>query len=536
MIRTARIAALLALLPGCLDPTEIVLSIRSDRKLADLSIQIERLTPEPAVKLAPLEIANPTFPITVGLFGEGGKTIRVDVEGHGPISYPARQSATVSFVDGKVMLLVMSLDCCGCLALKQDDLREYSEALAKGGLDATPSACVDARLDGAKPDRASDGPRTELGPDAPRIDARKDGPTLDLKKDTLKPDTRPPDGLKPDQKKPDGPKPDTKKVDGPKPDQAKPDLVPKPDVAKPDLPKPDLPKPDQTPKPDMTIPTLPSCSNGYCFIPAGSFMMGSPPTDPCQPTTNYDEFYHQVNLGRHFEMGETEFTVAQLNALKSIDTSLSDVSSNKSCGTSCPVEQVTWNQAAYLCNLVSAQRGKSACFACSGTWPVITSCTPTYSAYVTCPGYRLPTEAEWEYALRAGTTTVTYLGDPVTGTCTETPSATTLISGIAWYGANGGGTKHPVGQKGQNPWGLKDMFGNVQEWTADDYVLNLTGYPDTDPWVYNPAPTALTMSTRGGSFKAFLWSDIRAGNRSARINPETDLGFRCVRSLTGTLP
>jgi len=129
---------------------------------------------------------------------------------------------------------------------------------------------------------------------------------------------------------------------------------------------------------------------------------------------------------------------------------------------------------------------------------------------------------------------VTDAGNPVSGGCVETPAATAMVSAIAWYPTNSSGIKHPVGQKGANPWGLKDMFGNVLEWTGDDYVTDLSVYGSTDPWIYN---TFFTMSVRGPSFKgSFVWSDIRAGNRAGRTTPDVDLGFRCVRSLTGTLP
>jgi len=262
-----------------------------------------------------------------------------------------------------VAIAMLATVVAGCFMTRDENLWKTQDAGPEASsVDSIADRSADRPID-APLDAPADLPPSEQRPDAP-----SDLPKADLRKPDAKRDGPKPDLAKPDLNKHDGPKPDLAKPDLNKHDGPKPDL-PKPDLPKPDQLKPDQLKPDQL-KPDILIPTLPSCTNGYCFVPAGSFMMGSPASDPCRQS---DEVYHQVNLTRHFEMGATEFTVAQLNALKSVDSSLYDVSGNQTCGANCPVEEVTWIHAAYLCNLVSIQRGYSTCYTCSGTWPVIIS-------------------------------------------------------------------------------------------------------------------------------------------------------------------
>jgi formylglycine-generating enzyme required for sulfatase activity len=134
--------------------------------------------------------------------------------------------------------------------------------------------------------------------------------------------------------------------------------------------------------------------------------------------------------------------------------------------------------------------------------------------------YRLPTEAEWEYAARAGTSTRFSYGDD--------PNFTNL-SDYAWYGAIGGVMTHPVGQKLPNPWGLYDMEGNVWEWCQDWYGPYLGGFA-IDP--QGPASNVTGVKViRGGAWEAFA-SDCRSGRRLTEgVSPfihDFILGFRVV--------
>ncbi|WP_035056226.1 formylglycine-generating enzyme family protein [Andreprevotia chitinilytica] len=159
----------------------------------------------------------------------------------------------------------------------------------------------------------------------------------------------------------------------------------------------------------------------------------------------------------------------------------------------CPVESVSWLDAARFCNMLSKTAGLLVCYEihADGTGATLIPGSD---------GYRLPTEAEWEYACRAGTHGPRYgeLGD------------------IAWYAENAGGHPQDVGQKQANAWGLYDMLGNVWEWCADQY----------DPAVY-------------GSYRVFRgggWSDAERGclaTNRRRSHPTfaiDDLGFRVARS------
>jgi formylglycine-generating enzyme required for sulfatase activity len=209
------------------------------------------------------------------------------------------------------------------------------------------------------------------------------------------------------------------------------------------------------------------------LIPAGKFMMGE------------DKDQHEVTISKPFYMGVTEVTQAQYEAVMGTNPSIFKGATN-------PVDRVSWNDATEFCKKLSEK---------------------------TRQAVRLPTEAEWEYACRAGSKTKFCFGDADGG-----------LGDYAWYQVNSGGTTHPVGQKKPNAWGLFDMHGNVWECCADWYG----DYPKgavTDP--QGPASGPYRV-LRGGS-----WFDIpiycRAARRSDGRTPDllgTNNGFRVVVSVS----
>jgi formylglycine-generating enzyme required for sulfatase activity len=208
----------------------------------------------------------------------------------------------------------------------------------------------------------------------------------------------------------------------------------------------------------------------YLWIPPGSFMMGCSPGDTeCRPD---ERPAHEVVINRGFWLGQTPVTQAAYQRVTGSNPS-------NSKGNNLPVEQVTWDKARSYCQAI---------------------------------GGRLPTEAEWEYAARAGSTGARY------GSLAE----------IAWYVSNSGLRTHEVGRKKPNGFGLYDMLGNVWQWTADwydDRAYDQAG-PRQDP---AGPPGAVGRTLRGGSYGSYPMS-VRA---SARLSPagrmrDWDFGLRCV--------
>jgi len=253
----------------------------------------------------------------------------------------------------------------------------------------------------------------------------------------------------------------------------------------------------------------------FVTLSSGVFTMGAPVTEPARQPS---ETQHVVTLSGSFEMQTTEVSQEQFQAVLGYDPS-----TFAGCAT-CPVETVTWHEAAAYCNGLSGQAGFPTCFTCSGTLPNVTcDLDTTWATPYACTGFRLPTEAEWEYAARAGTTAGTYNGTSVLTSC-ETPNP--VLDPIAWYCGNATFSTQAAGGKAANPWGLYDMLGNVWEWVhdwSDPYPGNVT-----DPW--GPA-TGSYRVFRGGSFGHEAQA-ARAAARaedvpSARVNV---YGFRPVRS------
>ena len=269
-----------------------------------------------------------------------------------------------------------------------------------------------------------------------------------------------------------------------------------------------------------------SVANGeFLTIDPGTFEMGTPEGGSARKAGGSDEILHTVTLTRRFAMLSTEVPQGQFESLMGYNPSY-----NLSCGVNCPVESLNWSEAAAYCNALSVAEGFATCYTCTGTGADV-DCAPdvAYASPYDCPGYRLPTEAEWEYAARAGTAFATYNGnqdDEHLG-C-EQPND--VMDSIAWFCGNSGDRIHPVGMKTPNDYDLYDMLGNVHEWCHDRYGSYPAG-PVDDPW----GPTSgLYRVYRGGAWYAaaeYTRAAVRLWNLPE--HRDVDLGFRPVRSLAG---
>jgi formylglycine-generating enzyme required for sulfatase activity len=231
------------------------------------------------------------------------------------------------------------------------------------------------------------------------------------------------------------------------------------------------------------------------LVPAGEFMMGSPGSDGRAQACERPQ--HKVRITKPFYLGVYEVTqgdykkVMGENAKSAGWFSLEGGGAEEVSGVdvSChPVENVSWEDAAEFCRRLSAREEIA---------------------------YRLPTEAEWEYACRAGTTTLYSFGDDAVS-----------LAEYAWHKDNSDSVAHPVGGKRPNAWALHDMHGNVWEWCADWYD---PGYYDESPMDDPPGPeTGSFRVFRGGSWKHFSWNCRSAGRGRDKPTPRMHLGFRVV--------
>jgi formylglycine-generating enzyme required for sulfatase activity len=215
----------------------------------------------------------------------------------------------------------------------------------------------------------------------------------------------------------------------------------------------------------------------FVKIQPGDFMMGCSAND--SECNESEKPAHRVRITKAFEMGKYEVTQAQWEPVMG-----SNPSNFK--GGDRPVEQVSWNDVQLFLQRLNRRN----------------------DGY----RYRLPTEAQWEYAARAGTAGA-YAGS---------------LDAMAWYSKNSGSQTHPVGQKQPNAWGLYDMHGNVTEWVQDWYDANYyKSSPASDP--QGPA-SGTTRVLRGGSWdyntRVSRVSYRGYNGPSDRINY---FGFRCVR-------
>ncbi|MDR1985344.1 MAG: formylglycine-generating enzyme family protein [Treponema sp.] len=242
----------------------------------------------------------------------------------------------------------------------------------------------------------------------------------------------------------------------------------------------------------------------FVQIQGGTFTMGSPDAELHREN---DEIPHQVTVGS-FYMGKYEVTQQEYDAMMGGNPS-------RFKGDRLPVEQVSWFDAVAYCNVRSQKEGLTPAYSINGE-------KVTWNPHA--DGYRLPTEAEWEYAARGGTTTPFSTGNDIT-------TSQANYNGNYPYNQNTPGIYRekttPVGSFAPNPWGLYDMHGNVNEWCWDWYGPYSTESQD-NPW---GASTGSSRVNRGGSWSSYakyLRSAIRNYNMpSYRYG---NRGFRLVRS------
>jgi len=223
--------------------------------------------------------------------------------------------------------------------------------------------------------------------------------------------------------------------------------------------------------------TSPILGAKFVLIPAGTFTMGG---------SGSDETRHQVTISQPFYMQTTEVTQGQWQKVMG-----SNPSHFSSCGNDCPVEMVSWNDVQDFISRLNRQEGTDK--------------------------YRLPTEAQWEYAARSGGRQEEYAGT----------SSESNLGDYAWYGANSGSKTHSVGQKKPNGLGLYDMSGNVWEWVQDWYG----NYPSGSVTDHEGPSSGSFRVYRGGS-----WSNDARNCRSAARHSNdpgsrsVSLGFRLLRT------
>jgi formylglycine-generating enzyme required for sulfatase activity len=235
---------------------------------------------------------------------------------------------------------------------------------------------------------------------------------------------------------------------------------------------------------DLVLNLARRVSMEFVLIPAGKFLMGSPETETDRASDEGTP--REVTISRRFYMGVYEVTQTQYEAVVGSRPSHFRRNAN-------PVESVSWDDAVDFCEVLSAKNGKKV---------------------------RLPTEAEWEYACRAGTKTRFVSGDYVAD-----------LGHYAWYEGNSGGETRPVGCNRPNAFGLYDMHGNVREWCSDWYDSDANAKEEVDPAGPNMGTHRVV---RGGSWDRSPWY-CRSAHRGG-FDPGCrtgSIGFRVVVEVGG---
>ena len=311
-------------------------------------------------------------------------------------------------------------------------------------------------------------------------------------------------------------------------------------------------------------------SEGFVPINPSSFWMGSPDGGPCpigyigggcagdgngnsiaEVGRQDDEPLTYVSLTRRFEMQTTEVTQGDF---KSAFGGWNPGTSSEGDGNA--VDSISFFDAVAYANWLSKDAGLSPCYEFTGEVECGNGITLSSHYYLSClnasqggivnaevvlregvdsaydcQGYRLPTEAEWEYATRAGTVTAFSNGndlDDAHKACAKPYH----LTAVGWYCANNdpNGAK-PVGQKSANAWGLKDVHGNLFEWVWDSYAAYSLGLPD-DPWLDPIGTGNYARVARGGAW-SYNASHLRSAVRTfvTPNNSSHTVGFRLARTL-----
>ncbi len=322
-----------------------------------------------------------------------------------------------------------------------------------------------------------------------------------------------------------------------------------PDVAPPDAPPPDLHAGADGPDLFVIVADAFAPPGPWVTISAGSFTMGSPVVEDCRvgPPKFGAETQHEVKLTHDFQINMYEVKLVQWEAIMGYKTP----------GTSLhlPAYSLSWHEAVSYCNTLSSRRNLTLCYVNMGSENFCSTdqhclknescdiplqkCARYEAAYsgakiYDCPGYRLPTEAEWEYAYRAGSTSAYHNGkEPNPAACDKCANIIDKnLDPIAWYCGNSsllpGGLK-PGGLKLSNAWGLYDMAGNLSEWCHDTFVHDLKSAPETDP-VKTVANVERVV--RGGDYHSYA-TTARAASRTRHnaVGTSNYIGLRCVRTL-----
>ncbi len=291
---------------------------------------------------------------------------------------------------------------------------------------------------------------------------------------------------------------------------------------------------------------LTGCTKDFVTLPSGSFIMGSPVTELGRDD---DETQRGVALTHDFEIMTGEVTKKEFGWVMGYDPAYFPV---RGVGLNFPVEQVSWFDALAYANKLSVLAGYTPCYllssiVCADDTPgdstdackdhggikhaevTLNGCERVYE----CQGYRLPTEAEWEYAARAGSTTAFPTGEITHTSCTPLDPH---LDPIAWYCGNCVGLKstRPSKTKAPNAWGIYDILGNVAEWTWDWYEAHPPAQ-QIDP--QGPASGYFRV-VRGGAAWYHGAARLRVADRSGHTPDYRDrfIGFRLVRTIGNSNP